>query len=146
MEEEMSNPKPYTREPNGKRFALKGGMNLVKSPDLLPEGEWAYLQNVRSYLQDRIIGRNTQSSPIITIDSSVQSLRRLNDTTPTGPPSGFILISSDTSGNVYANSPVTVSGLSGNPVALDPFRPNASVQPWMYIGDSAPYPDVIVSS
>jgi hypothetical protein len=142
----MSNPKPFEREPNGKRFALKGGMNLVKSPDMMVEGEYAYLQNVRAYIQDRVIGRNTQSIPIITLDSSVQSIRRLNDTTPAGPAGGFIIVSSDIAGNVYANAAPVVSGQSGNPVAHNPFRPNTSVQPWDYIGDSAPYPNVIVSS
>ena len=29
------------------------------------------------------------------------------------------------------------TGLSGNPVSMVPFRPNASVQPWMYVSDSA---------
>ena len=116
---------------------LKGGMNTVKSSDLLQSGEYPYLQNVRAYLQDRIVGRNTQSAPIITIDSSVQSLARMNDTTPAGPASGFVLISTDTGGGVYAGASKVASGLSGTPDSIIPFRPNASVQPWAYIADSS---------
>lgn len=142
----MASPKPYERERNGRRFALKGGMNLVKPADLLAEGEYAYLQNVRGYLEDRITGRNTQSAPIVTIDSTVQSIARLNDTTPAGPVSGFVLISGSAGGDIFANSTPVVTGLSGNPVSIVPFRPNTSVQPWAYVGDSAPYPNVVVDS
>ena len=142
----MSAPKPYSREPNGRRFSLKGGMNTYKSPDLMTETEWPYLQNIRAYLGDRITGRNTQSSDLVTISTGTpHSLRRMNDTTPAGPVSGFVLITG-AGPNIYANSTIVATGLSSNPVALDPFRPNASVQPWMYIGDSAPFPNVTVDS
>ena len=48
-------------------------------------------------------------------------------------------------GNIYAGITGTLSakatGFSGNPVSIVP-RPNTSVQPWAYIGDSAPSPNV----
>lgn len=55
-----------------------------------------------------------------------------------GPASGYVLLAGALS-NLYisGNSAAIASGLfSGNPLAMLPFRPNASPQPWMYIGDS----------
>jgi hypothetical protein len=34
---------------------------------------------------------------------------------------------------------LVATGLSGNPLSMIPFRPNTSVQPWCYVGDSAAY-------
>ncbi|HWF62944.1 MAG TPA: hypothetical protein VN666_21910 [Nitrospira sp.] len=70
----------------------------------------------------------------------------MNDLTPAGPPSGFVRIISTDSGSIFADSALVAEGLSGNPVSIVPFRPNTSVQPWAYIGDSAPYPNVLVDS
>lgn len=90
--------------------------------------------------------RNGLSDPIISVDSSVNSLCRMNDTTPAGPGDGFCLLISTDSGSLYVGADKVASGLSGNPVSIIPFRPNTSVQPWAYIGDDAPAPNVTVDS
>lgn len=66
----------------------------------------------------------------------VHSLRRLNDSTPAGPGSGFSIVGGSST-SLYNNSTAKATGLSGNPISLVPFRPNTSVQPWMYVGDSS---------
>jgi hypothetical protein len=126
--------KPYQREPNGQRLAFHG-INTVKPPDALPPGKYPYAQNVRGYLHDRVKGRATLDSSAMTLPFAVHTIRRLNDSTPAGPAGGYILVEG-ASVFLYANATQVDSGLSGNPISLVPFRPNASVQPWMYVGDS----------
>ncbi len=99
--------------------------------------------NVRGYTQGQVEMRTSLSTPIV-IDSSaivmasaVQSIARMNDTTPAGPASGFVFIGVDENGNLYVNDTVVATGLSGDPVSIIPFRPNASVQPWAYVFDSS---------
>jgi hypothetical protein len=125
------------------------GVNLTAPLNRLEPGEAALAINVRSYAEGAFTPRNGLSVPIITVDSSVNTLARMNDTTPAGPAQGFCTLISTDSGLVYCNpasgSPVA-TGLSGNPVSIVPFRPNTSVQPWGYIGDNAPYPQVTVDS
>lgn len=72
-----------------------------------------------------------------TLASAVpHTIRRLNDSTPNGPADGYVLIvGADI--RIFAETTDVATGLSGNPVSMVPFRPNASVQPWMYVGDSA---------
>jgi len=112
------------------------GMNIVLPPDAVPQGKFPFVMNVRAYMRDAVLPRATQDSSVVQMDSGpVHSLRRLNDSTPAGPPSGFILVGG-VGTNLYANSSVVDTGLSGNPISIIPFRPNASVQPWAYIGDS----------
>jgi hypothetical protein len=124
----------YQREANGARLAFHG-MNTVLPPDQLPPGKYPYAQNIRAYLRDRVAARATQDSSFLSLSSAVHSIRRLNDTTPAGPIGGFIIVSGAGS-SLYANSTQVDTGLSGNPISILPFRPNASVQPWAYIGDS----------
>ncbi len=126
--------KPYQRDPNGMRLQF-GGMNIVLPPDQMPLNKYPFAQNIRAYLRDQIIARATEDSSVCTLPYAVHSLRRLNDTTPAGPPQGFILVAG-ASTNLYAKCAQVDSGLSGNPISMIPFRPNASVQPWMYVGDS----------
>jgi hypothetical protein len=52
------------------------------------------------------------------------------------PVSGFVLISG-ASDKLYVNATQVDSGYSQNRLSMVPFRPNDSVRPWMYIGDSA---------
>jgi hypothetical protein len=129
-------PKQFQREPNGTRFSLKGGMNTTKSIDLLSEGEYCYLQNIRAYLGDRIKGRATQGPPAATTGFPVHTIRRLNDTTPAGPVGGFVLVIG-AGGSMYVNSSAVASGFTTHPVAIIPFRPNTSVQPWGYVGSDS---------
>lgn len=78
------------------------------------------------------------STPPVAIVTAnpIHSVRRLNDSTPAGPGVGYsYIIGSDN--NVYCNSAFVADGMSGNPLSLAPFRPNASPEPWMYVGDSS---------
>lgn len=115
-----------------------GGMDIARPINRIRAGACALLVNVRAYLKGTAILRNLLSSPIITPNSgqSVQNVARLNDSTPAGPVGGFTLIT-NSGGNLYNESNEIASGLSGNPISLIPFRPNASVRPWMYTGDSS---------
>ena len=75
------------------------------------------------------------------VDSSISSVVRMNDTTPTGPEGGFCYVIVTESGSVFVYpegdpNPVAV-GLTGDPVSQIPFRPNASVKPWDYIADTS---------
>lgn len=134
----MSTAQQYKRNADGIRLDIQGGMNTVLSPDLLPVGVYAYLQNVRRFLQGRTIARPPLGSNLIPspLPSGVTSLIRLNDTTPTGPVSGFALIEG-ANGYLYNNSTQIASGLTGNPLSFVTFRPNASPPPWCYAADNS---------
>lgn len=54
---------------------------------------------------------------------------------PSGAVAGFVLISAETD-KVYVDATLVQSGMSGKRLAMVPFRPNTSVAPWMYVGDS----------
>lgn len=129
----MSQEDRYKRDPNGQRFEMSG-LNTVLPLDALGD-KYAYLANVRAYLKGRIVGRSTQDVALLTLPDRVHSLRRLNDSTPLGPASGYSYIAGAGT-SLLCNAAVVASGLSGNALALVPFRPNSSPQPWMYVADS----------
>lgn len=130
----------FQREKPGQRLDF-GGMDLVHPVDLLPPGKFAFCQNIRRYIKGGIIGRNLLTGALYTLSASLHTIRRLNDSTPNGPPSGYSIING--AGTVLSlwNTTIGVSnvasGLSGNPVSVVPFRPNASVQTYGYVADSA---------
>ena len=130
----MSPQQPFQRNSNGERIDFHG-MNLVLPPDMMPPGKYPYAQNVRAYLHGRVTSRTVQGNPVQSLPSLVHSIRRLNDSTPAGPPAGYVLIAG-AGQNLYAGGVQVDTGFSGNPISLVPFRPNQSVQPWMYVGDS----------
>lgn len=119
------------------------GLDLTHPVNRIPAGRVAMAENVRAYGQGQFELRNALSGPIvvdsspIVLDSSVQSLARMNDTTPAGPEIGYVLISEDAAGKLYADDTAVASGFSGDPVSITPFRPNTSVQPWAYIADDS---------
>jgi hypothetical protein len=132
----MGQPQNFSRDNNGMRF-LPGGIDTVTPTDSLKPTKYAYLQNVRAYKQMQIVSRATESSSIVAgLPTPVHSLRLLNDTTPLGPVGGFVRIIG-AAGAMYVNATQVASGLSGNPVSILPFRPNASVRPYAYIGDGS---------
>lgn len=130
----MAEEKKFQRNPNGIRFKMTG-INTVQPVDTLGD-KFAYLENVRAYTQGRITARARQTDPVLSMGAAaVHSLRRMNDQTPDGPPSGYALIGGSST-NLYCNAAVVDTGFSGNPLSLIPFRPDASPQPWCYVGDS----------
>src|SRR5271168_798826 len=105
--------------------------------------------NVRAYAKGGFKLRNLLTPPIVAVNATIQTIARLNDTTPAGPPSGFSYIFNG-GPTLYSYTGSTLmtdaTGLSGNPISLVPFRPNASVQPWMYVGDTSPQGDVTIDT
>ena len=119
------------------------GMDITSPQNRIESGKTALAINARAYGQGQLSLRNVLSSPIVLdssaliLSGSVQSLARMNDTTPDGPADGYVLIAADSSGNLYVNDMIVGTGFSGNPVSIIPFRPNASVQPWAYVSDNS---------
>jgi hypothetical protein len=125
----------YKRDDNGMRLKA-GSIQTYKPVDMMGEGEYPVLINVRGYVGERLKGRATQGTALFPAAAgAVHSIRRLNDSTPAGPLSGYALVYG-AAGSMYINATLIATGFSSNPVSLIPFRPNASVQPWMYCGDS----------
>lgn len=128
----------YQRDKNGIRLDVQGGMNTNLSPDLIPAGQNAYLQNVRRYLEGRTIARPPLSVNLLSgaLAAGVTSLLRFNDTTPAGPVSGYSLVIG-AAGVMYVNTTSVATGLTNLPFSFATFRPNASPQPWAYVANPA---------
>ena len=119
------------------------GLDLTSPMNRIKAGFAAMCANVRAYFKGGFSLRNLLTGAIVTVSSAIETICRLNDTTPTGPAGGFVYIIA-AGGDIFVGSSGTLSsiasGLSGNQVSIIPFRPNASVKPWGYIGDAAPTP------
>jgi len=117
------------------------GFSVAEPINRLKSGVCSVAVNCRAYFKGGVTFRNLLTAAIYTLGAAVHSIRRLTDLTPNAPVSGFSIING--AGTVLSawNSTIGVNnvatGLSGNPVSMVPFRPNASVQPWMYVADSA---------
>lgn len=122
-----------------------GGFNLT-SPINRLTGKVALALNVRAYWDSAFTLRSLLTNAVLTVSAAIQTVARLNDSTPAGPAGGFTYILKDIAGNLYSGLTGTLTasatGLSTNPVSIVTFRPNTSVQPWAYIGDSSPAPNV----
>lgn len=134
----------FQRDKPGERLDF-AGIDIVHPVDRLPPGKVPYAANIRRYLKGGIVGRNLLTDAIITLASALHTIRRLNDTTPNGPPAGFIIVNG-AGAVLYANAEAIATGLSGNPMSFIPFRPNASVQTWMYCADSSPWGNVTLTT
>lgn len=125
------------------------GLDVTSAINRIGPGFATVAQNCRAYFKGGFKLRNLLSDAIITLSAAIQTVARLNDSTPAGPTSGFTyILAAGTS--LYAGSTGTpaavATGFTGNPVSIIPFRPNTSVQPWAYVGDSAPSPNVAIGS
>jgi hypothetical protein len=121
----------YQRDTN-RFFCL--GLDLNRPVDSIKELQWARLKNVRTYQIGRIEPRPGLTL-IGSVNGPVHSIRRFN-----APRVGSWtrVIGSDinlSTGQTLFNQIDT--GYSGNPLALVPYRPAQSPDPWMYVMDSA---------
>jgi hypothetical protein len=128
--------------PGGLNFR---GLNLHSPINRISAGMTAIAQNIRAYTGGGVTFRNLLTNAIYTLGAAVHSIKRLNDLTPNGPVSGYTLVNG--AGTVLYNGSTSIAtGFSGNPLSIIPFRPNTSVQPWAYIGDSAAQGAVVLST
>lgn len=122
-----------------------GGFDVVNSINRIV-GKVALAVNVRAYVSGGFTLRALLTDALLTVSNAIQTIARLNDSTPAGPVGGFTYILKDSGGDLYSGITGTLvasaTGLSANPVSIVTFRPNTSVQPWAYIADSAPSPNV----
>jgi hypothetical protein len=127
------------------------GFSLVDPINRLRAGMCSISVNVRAYFKGGVTFRNLLTGALYTLGASVHTIRRLNDSTnPSALPSGFSIINGSSTVISLWNSTIGVknvaTGTSGNPVSIVPFRPNASVQVWGYIADSAPQGNVTLAT
>ena len=117
------------------------GVDLISPINRIPSGRTSLSVNVRSYTKGGVTFRNLLTGALYTLAAAVHSIRRLNDSTPDGPSSGYSIVNgAGTRISVWNSTDGVVDvadGLSGNPVSIIPFRPNTSVRPFAYIADSA---------
>ncbi len=131
----------FQRDKSGARLDFRG-IDILHPIDRIPNGRVPMAINVRRYVAGAVKGRNLLTSALISaLPTPIHTLHRLNDSTPNGPSSGYSLVIGASTFLYVWNSTIglleVASGLSGNPLSMVPFRPNASVQPWMYVADSA---------
>lgn len=126
-----------------------GGFDVTSPINRIQPSRVAMAANVRAYMKGGFKLRNLLTNALVTVSSAIQTIARLNDTTPAGPASGFSYIFNGGT-TLYSYTGTTLmtdaTGLTGNPISLVPFRPNASVQPWMYVGDTSPQGDVTIDT
>jgi hypothetical protein len=127
------------------------GMNLNRPVDQLGEGEYALLENVRSYVAGRIEGRSplalVTDSFVSASNNYVHSIATISDLDPDGAPSpasarffGYLneLWCSASGAGMQAatkNSGWGTSG-SGLPMSMIVASPVGAPVPWMYVYDS----------
>ena len=119
------------------------GLNLTAPINRLGAGFAAMCQNVRAYFKGGFALRNLLTDAIVTVADAIETICRLNDTTPLGPAGGFTYVIAS-GAKIYVGATGTPSaiadGFNTDPVSMIPFRPNASVRPWVYIAGAAPSP------
>lgn len=115
------------------------GLNITSPINRLRAGMAAVACNVRAYSVGSFQLRNLLTDAIISVSGVINTLCRLNDGTPSGPVSGYTIITAAGT-SLFNNGTIIATGMSGNPVSMLPFRPNTSVQPWLYVGDVSPSP------
>ena len=118
------------------------GSDLTSPINRIKAGFAALCANVRALLQGGFALRSPLSAAIISsLPTPIHTIRRLNDSTPNGPSSGYSLVIGASTKlyvwNIDIGLKLVAQGLSGNPLSMVPFRPNTSPQPWMYVADSA---------
>ena len=115
------------------------GLGLNTPIDQMPPGKFPFLQNVRSTTMGEITSRPgvTDLGIVVAGQTPVHSIRNLAN--PRNATSAHIIGTGTHVASFSYNSIVADidSGYSGDPLALVPYRPVASPDPWMYIADKS---------
>lgn len=118
------------------RFTCSGvSLNApVDSPSLTARGKYPILTNLRVYEDGQIDCRKGLTKlGSLALAGVVHSIRRLNDVQA----ATWTRIAGASTSLVYGQGALTsaATGFSGDPLALVPFQPDESPNPWMYVGD-----------
>lgn len=122
---------------------INKGVRINRPVDLLGEGYYQTLTNVRSYLDGTIQQRMGFQTLVTPLGGStpVHSIRLLNDDVPGASQVRTAICGVGTSlYSTNANISTLTSrdtGYSGKYLSLISHRPDQSPEPWMYVGDSS---------
>jgi hypothetical protein len=118
------------------RFVSRG-VCLNCPTDLMPDGKFAILENIRSYTEGVLESRPgiSRIGDVITSQTVVHSVRRLNDDVA-GDFTRVVGVA-DRLATGKTSFAQQATGYSGNPLGFIPLRPDQSPHPWMYISDSS---------
>lgn len=131
----MANETKFDRDTN--LFDVNG-LDLNRPVDSIKPGKIPYGKNIRSYQAGRVEPREglTNIALVVVGQTNVHSCRRLN--TGLGA-TDYTRVLGVADHLAYGKTSFTDlgSGYSGNPLALVPWKPEASPTPFMYVGDSS---------
>lgn len=124
-------PSDYTRE-RGERFHSKG-LRTGSPADALQPGQYPYLQNVRGTTDTEI---TTRAGHVLEFSTTFAPVKNIGSYTQ-GTTTRFVAACG---GYIFLdNGAIVDSGYATDIPSILPFRPNASPQPWLYVGDSVQY-------
>ena len=106
----------------------------------MPQGKWPSLLNVRSVLEGTATARPGYGAPLNAApfdQTNVHSVRRMNNSLPGANPTARRFVGAGTKTLQRRRRRTIDTGYSGDPLSLVVWRPDQSVEPWMYVGDSA---------
>ena len=117
-------------------FENNGGMVTTEAADLLKDGQYAYLANVRKLLGGRITARPSLGDNLLAsaLPAGITSLTRLNDPYLGAP--GYAFIESALV-KLYVNANEVANGFNGEPLSYLPYRPTGTPRPWCYIANNS---------
>ena len=116
----------FQRKPT--RFFAKG-MNLNVPIDSIPEGEFAYLKNVRAYVDGRLGLRPGLQQVTSFADGGATDYLHSGRTVDGVRFVGF-------NSDLYADGVQIDSGFTGNPLSFIPFNPGDGTNLYLYVYDS----------
>lgn len=121
------------------RRMVATGLCLNAPMDLVPEGKWPFLSNVRSYqagiLQARL-GLTALANGALGA-GLIHTIGRINDPTPFAANAFWRIFGAGAAIRAgQASFPQIDTGYSGNPLTIVVAPPVQSASPWAYVGDS----------
>ena len=126
--------------PNYQRDSVRAvckGLQLTRPVDLLDEGKFPFLSNVRSYTPGEITSRLGLLLVDTLATSPLHSAQMIQDLVPGVTTAWAWLLGAGDS--LYlgqsAFGAAIDSGYSGDPISMMPYRPEQSPEPWVYLAD-----------
>ncbi len=129
----------YERTKDGFRFAF-GGLKTNDSADAIDPSKSPYCQNVRSFGGHAVLTRPGYEFLFLAGGDPITDIRAYAELDSDDEPR---FLCRNTQNKIYVNADsgtiaATLSG-TGLGVSMLPFRPNASIEPWMYIAATEDY-------